>query len=142
MCNLGPCGHVRVSTRAHKRVRIHHVPPRGCDFSRRDLYIRVSAYMFVHNSTGTYVHISSKALAQSLWNIRHVERSIILPSRKTCEDSCVSLSSFLLCTLLTISCNRSVCIFGNCSFTQSVLFHTHKHLYQVEHLTGALEVTD
>lgn len=83
-----------------------------------------------------------KHLPSALWNIRHVERSIILPSRKTCEDSCVSLSSFLLCTLLTISCNRSVCIFGNCSFTQSVLFHTHKHLYQVEHLTGALEVTD
>lgn len=31
----------------------HHIAPCGCDCSRSDLYVRVSACTFVHTHTGT-----------------------------------------------------------------------------------------
>jgi len=55
---------VCMSTHAHKHVRSPHLPPRGCDCSRRDLYIRVSVYTYVHTYMATHLHTSSKALAQ------------------------------------------------------------------------------
>lgn len=91
--NLGACVHVRASRPTHKCIRTHHMPPRGCDCSRSDLYVRVSAYTFVHTHTGTTCTSARKHLPSALGNIRHVEKSIILPSRKTREDACFSFIS-------------------------------------------------